>query len=306
MQTETFSTHGARYGAGHELVSIAKDHPDKKGPDKKATSDHREEEKVFDGYKGANADYPRKYVRSCLEDAYKRKQYRVPTKEYDKTCAGLGAKPNSHVQSTLANSSGVAYTSGEVLGGETITLRPTYVGEKGFIALLPLLNLNTKWKILDASNNGLRNEAILHLVDMLLRPAHSSRNLSIDLSRNPISDGAGKALYELVKHHPGIECLNLAMTKVPRHQRERIKAEIERAQKVREQADRLAAEQAAAEAEAAELASKKGGKSARNAAATPRSPSPKAASPAPQSPTKAGSPTPQSPGRTGSATTPPP
>jgi len=187
----------------------------------------------FSGYKGPGLDYPRKYVKGQLKDAYLRQNYKPPVQEYDSTCKDLGAQPNSHVKELLT-SQGVALKSSEVLGGESVSLRQTYVGEKGFIALLPLLNANTRWRYLDASNNGLRNEAVLHLVDMLLRPAHTGRRLYIDLSRNPISEGAGKALMELVKLHPGIESLNLSMTKIPRHHRERIKGQIERDRKTRD------------------------------------------------------------------------
>lgn len=187
----------------------------------------------FLGYSGPGLDYPRKYVKGHLKDAYVRQNYKPPVQEYDSTCKGLGAQPNSHVKELLTCKQGLALTSAEVLGGESVSLRQTYLGEKGFIALLPLLNSNTRWRYLDASNNGLRNEAVLHLVDMLLRPAHTGRRLHIDLSRNPISEGAGKALMELVKLHPGIESLNLSMTKIPRHCIERIKSRIEQESKTR-------------------------------------------------------------------------
>jgi len=184
------------------------------------------------GYKGPGLDYPRKYVQGQLKDAYVRQHYKSPVQEYDSTCRDIGAHPNSHVKELLT-SNGIALMSSEVLGGESVSLRQTYVGERGFIALLPLLNSNTRWRVLDASNNGLRNEAVLHLVDMLLRPAHAGRRFHIDLSRNPISEGAGKALMELIKLHPGIESLNLSMTKIPRHLIERIKCQIERQRKTR-------------------------------------------------------------------------
>lgn len=185
------------------------------------------------GYNGPLLDYPRKYVRGHLKDAYERKHYKPPVQEYDHTCRDLGARPNSHVKELLT-SQGAALKCSEVLGGEVVSLRGTYIGERGFIAILPVLNSNTRWRFLDASNNGLRNEAVLHLVDMLLRPAHSGRRLYIDLSRNPISEGAGKALMDLVKLHPGIESLNLSMTKIPRHHIERIKCQIEKQCKTRE------------------------------------------------------------------------
>jgi hypothetical protein len=187
----------------------------------------------LDGYSGPGKDYPRKYVRGPLQDAYQRQDYKPPGQEYSSSCQTLGAHPNSHVKELLTCSDGTV-SAQELLGGETVSLRQTYLGERGFIALLPLLDRNTRWKHLDASNNGLRNEAVLHLVDMLLRPSHAGRRLCIDLSRNPISEGAGKALMELVKLHPGIESVNLAMTKVPRHLMQRIKRQIEHVKAKRE------------------------------------------------------------------------
>lgn len=175
------------------------------------------------GYRGPGVDYPRKYVQGPLKDAYIRTDYKAPVQEYLVTCDDLGAYPNSYVTQMLTSPKGVSLSSHELLGGEVVTLRQTYIGERGFIAILPLLDRNTKWRFLDASKNGLRNEAVLHLVDLLLRPVHAGRRFYIDLSSNPISEGAGKALLELVKVHPGIESLNLSMTKIPRRLIERIK-----------------------------------------------------------------------------------
>merc|ERR1719188_1569692 len=99
---------------------------------------------------------------------------------------------------------GFSVSSQDLLGGMWVSLHDTYIGERGFIAMLPLLDRNTHWTSLDVANNGLRNEAVLHLVDMLLRPQHRDRDISLDLSRNPISEGGGKALLELVTQHPHI------------------------------------------------------------------------------------------------------
>merc|ERR1712070_385772 len=69
---------------------------------------------------------------------------------------------------------------------------------------------------------------------MLLRPLHAGRRIYIDLSRNHISEMGGKALMELVKLHPGVEQLNLSMTKIPRRLIERIKKQIEHEKSMRE------------------------------------------------------------------------
>jgi len=80
---------------------------------------------------------------------------------------------------------------------------------------------------LDASNNGLRNEAILHLVDLLLRPKHASRLLRLTLSRNPISDSAGKALLELATAHPNIESIDVSYTKIPRRTMAKLRVQLD-------------------------------------------------------------------------------
>lgn len=182
------------------------------------------------GYRGPGADYPRKYVKGPLKDAYERRGYKAPCQEYASTCRSLGAAQNSVIKELLAP----GQAAWELLGGECISLRDTYVGERGFIALMPLLDRNTRWRFLDASNNGLRNEAIIHLVDMLLRPQHAGRRLYMNLSRNPISEGAGRALMELVKLHPGVESLDLSMTKIPRRLIERIKRQINHERSMRD------------------------------------------------------------------------
>lgn len=170
---------------------------------------------VGGGYKGPGIDKPRKYVRGELRDAC-----RHPGgcsdggDEYRLACKSIGAEPNSFVEGMLKVPAGTVLEPSEFLGGEWISLRNTYIGERGFIALLPVLDRNTAWTSLDASNNGLRNEAVLHLVDLTLRPHHTDRVLHLDLSKNPISDGAGWAILELCRLHPHIGDVNLQQTRV--------------------------------------------------------------------------------------------
>lgn len=178
------------------------------------------------GYTGPGLDHPRKYINGPLRDAYMRTSLRPLDQEYMMSCRTIGATPNSHVVSNLTYN-GVAVTHEEVLGGSVISFRDTYLGERGFIALLPLLDRNNRWVDLDVSNNGLRNEAVLHLVDLLLRPQHAGREIRIDLSRNPISEAAGKALLELVDVHPRIEYIDVSHTKIPRRTIAKLKEKLE-------------------------------------------------------------------------------
>mmetsp|Transcript_153338 Transcript_153338/g.491673 ORF Transcript_153338/g.491673 Transcript_153338/m.491673 type:complete len:453 (+) Transcript_153338:66-1424(+) len=166
------------------------------------------------GYHGYGAEKPRKYVKGELKDGHKHiSRVITPDLEYKKTCKALNAEPNSHIYHLVTD--GFDGDPATVLGATWISLNKTYLGEKGFIALLPLLDRNTNWTSLDASRNGLRNEAVLHLVDLLLRPPHRDRDIYLDLSGNPISETGGRALLTLAQEHPSIGELNLRRTKVP-------------------------------------------------------------------------------------------
>lgn len=167
------------------------------------------------GYTGPGADHPRKYVKGGLRNAYVRVVPRSGEMDYRHTCEHLmKIDMNSSILARLRSGPSSKY---KLLGGTSISLRDNYVGERGFIALLPILDQNNTWTTLDASNNGLRNEAVLHLVDLLLQPHHGNRAISLDLSRNPISTTSAYALMELVRLHPkGVIDINLHLTKVPR------------------------------------------------------------------------------------------
>jgi len=168
---------------------------------------------LLNGYQGPGADYPRKYIPGPLQGAYTRTGLNAADIEYKHTCDKMSATPNSLISKLLLDE---AAATAKLLGSERISLRDNYLGEKGFIALLPLIDRNTRWTELDVSNNGLRNEAVVCLVDMLLRPQHASRPIRLDLSKNPISAGGAQALTELMQAHPRIYEINLRMTKVPR------------------------------------------------------------------------------------------
>merc|ERR1711959_567670 len=54
------------------------------------------------------------------------------------------------------------------------------------------------------------------MVDMLLRPKHSDRSLTLDLSRNPISLTGFHALAVLAARHPTVREINISRTQIPR------------------------------------------------------------------------------------------
>jgi len=180
-------------------------------------------EKDHGGLKHPVAFQPRKYVRDQLETAYEVQCDDIPpVRLYRKSCEVRHAEPNSYIENVSVD-----------LIGHTISFRGTYLGEKGFVAALPLLNHNKHWTALDASQNGLRNEAVICLVDMLLRPQHANRVLYLDLSSNPISRSGALALQELVSKHNGLQWLSLRFTKVPRDLALKIQESLEQQKEVR-------------------------------------------------------------------------
>lgn len=182
---------------------------------------------ALNGYTGPWSDHPRKYNHGPLKDGYTRTGREVPIdQEYALSCKMFDAHPNSHIVQNLTEN-GVSVSHEDVLGGDVISLRDTYLGERGFIALLPLLDRSTSWVDLDASNNGLRNEAVLHLVDLLLRPKHAVRPIRLNLSRNPISEGAGRALLELATIHPQVDFIDVSFTRIPRRTMAKIRVQLD-------------------------------------------------------------------------------
>merc|ERR1719160_775589 len=152
-------------------------------------------------------DYPRKYWREGdLKVAWHRTMLRTSEKEYKATCHKINAKPNSQI-STMLHEEPRCFEN-----MVDIDLSGNFLGERGFLAILPVINANTIFTSLNFSQNGLRNEAVAHLVDMLLRDQHSNRQLKLNLSRNPISEAGIAALTELANKHPGVTEINLWRT----------------------------------------------------------------------------------------------
>eukprot|EP00928_Gymnodinium_smaydae_P100099 TRINITY_DN973_c2_g1_i1.p1 TRINITY_DN973_c2_g1~~TRINITY_DN973_c2_g1_i1.p1 ORF type:complete len:268 (+),score=52.91 TRINITY_DN973_c2_g1_i1:204-1007(+) len=170
------------------------------------------------GYQGRFAKEPRKYTQGPLNLATQwDTNQRSALAEYKERCQQLGAEPNSLVLARLTPTSSVPIPRSRLLAEDgVISLRDTYLGERGFLAVLPMIAKNTRWTELDVSNNGLRNEAVLHLVDLLMHPQQQGRDFSLNLSRNPISQTGVYALLELVEENCRVQYIDLRRTRVPR------------------------------------------------------------------------------------------
>lgn len=132
--------------------------------------------------------------------------------EYGATCGKLGlSKPNSKIARELSSELPALLTAKE------ICFRGNYLGERGMMALLPLLCRNHSFQLLDLAGNGLRSEAVSALVEVLLLEPHRSqrrRPFTVDLSDNPIASLGFDSLHNLVSKNPRVVQVDLSKTPV--------------------------------------------------------------------------------------------
>ena len=120
--------------------------------------------------------------------------------QYATACKNLFMKPNSDIVKTF----------NEATDQVTILdLRRNYVGPKGIMALLPILQQNHQIEKLIFGSNGLNNSVIEKLCQVLKK--HKSVH-SVDLSNNPISHMAGKYLLSTLQANNNITEINLCGT----------------------------------------------------------------------------------------------
>eukprot|EP00743_Colponemidia_sp_Colp-15_P005395 GILK01005797.1.p1 GENE.GILK01005797.1~~GILK01005797.1.p1 ORF type:complete len:542 (-),score=78.94 GILK01005797.1:67-1692(-) len=129
---------------------------------------------------------------------------------YSQLCSKENLKPNSKVMTRLK---GYAHDnldnrdiSCEI---EEYDFSGAYIGNRGIGPLLEALKCNKYFTTLILRDNGLRNEGIQMLVEKL---SQHSPLTSIDISNNPISFEAGKALLRLLEINRNIVSLNYSKT----------------------------------------------------------------------------------------------
>lgn len=126
----------------------------------------------------------------------------------------MNVHPNTVFSKALPDKAGMSLQS------DVIDLRRNYIGDKGMIPVLHVVQRCPGIKRLVVTENGLRNAA----VEKICAVAGKHPGLtSIDLSDNYISEGAGKALESLLSDTPRIVDVGITNTKIEAEQRLRIK-----------------------------------------------------------------------------------
>jgi hypothetical protein len=124
---------------------------------------------------------------------------------YEETCANLKVRPNSTFEEMLPDK------PGQVLNTDTLDFSRNYVGDRGMLAVLEIVQRSPQLKRLVVTENGLRNAAIKAIVTVVVKHPGIS---SLDVSDNYISEGAGKVLEVLLKENPRITELGFSNTKI--------------------------------------------------------------------------------------------
>jgi len=147
---------------------------------------------------GYQAPYPLIYFENPA-DAWCHSNYMRADKKYAEACKALRIHTNSQITKTLQADLGWFH---DLLN---VDFSKNYLGERGFLAMLPLLQANHKWRFLGLARCGIRNEGVFALVDMLLRNEHKATGrppFQIDLSWNTPSKAAVDALLQLAQENP--------------------------------------------------------------------------------------------------------
>ena len=134
-----------------------------------------------------------------------KKQSKSLREIYEETCIETKVTPNSVFLNNLPNKVGM------VLNSDTLDLSRNYVGDRGLVPVLAIVQRSPQLQKLNFSENGLRNNAIKAMVAVL---KHHPEVVSIDVSDNYISEGAGKALESLLKENTRITDLQFNNTKI--------------------------------------------------------------------------------------------
>ena len=128
------------------------------------------------------------------------------------------SKPNSEVVRMLPDKPGIVLQTPS--GSDMLDLRRNYVGDKGLVPVLAVIQRSPQLRRLNFAENGLRNNAIKVMCATLAKHPGVT---SIDVSDNYISEGAGRALEQLLKENPRITELNFNNTKIEVDLRLRLK-----------------------------------------------------------------------------------
>jgi hypothetical protein len=129
-----------------------------------------------------------------------------------------------HINSALAKA--LPERHGAPLQGDVLDLSRNYVGDRGIVPVLSIIQRSPHLRRLVLCENGLRNNAVKLLCNVVAK--HPSIS-SLDLSDNYISEGAGTAIEALLAENPRVVEIGFRNTKIDsQEQRLRIKELLER------------------------------------------------------------------------------
>ena len=124
---------------------------------------------------------------------------------YDDTCKEQHIHANSQLLSSLPDRQGAG------LPTDVLDISRNFIGDKGVVPLLQVVQRSTTLKKLVLVENGLRNNAVKQVCAVAAK--HPSLT-SIDFSDNYISEGAGQAILELVQENHKITYVGVHNTKI--------------------------------------------------------------------------------------------
>uniref|UniRef100_A0A7S1M088 Protein kinase domain-containing protein n=1 Tax=Neobodo designis TaxID=312471 RepID=A0A7S1M088_NEODS len=156
---------------------------------------------------------------------------------YLRRCTAMGVKPNSGIERMLTEAQNAV---------TTVDLSSNYVGPRGLMALLDVIEKNDRIEVLILGNNGANNQVVERLCTILR--THPSIT-TINLDHNPISHLAGRMILYAIQVNPRIIKLSLEGTVLQPVMLSRIALQLHRNQT--KTAQRQAAAAAAAKEEGA-------------------------------------------------------
>jgi len=138
---------------------------------------------------------------------------------YRAKCSSLGVAENSGVLRVMREcvERKVCYCS-----LRKASFRNLYLGDRGVLALLPLLTFARKMRCLDLSGNGMRHGSTRQLCAILRDQNVLSSLLVLDLSNNPLGAACGNELLDLLLQRSGLLMLGLQKTQMAEDTRQRL------------------------------------------------------------------------------------
>mmetsp|Transcript_18731 Transcript_18731/g.36765 ORF Transcript_18731/g.36765 Transcript_18731/m.36765 type:complete len:426 (-) Transcript_18731:371-1648(-) len=137
---------------------------------------------------------------------------------YIQACSELHVHPNSRVRELLTRcSDSMCFCDLEV-----VSFRNCLLGDRGILAMLPLLTFARSLRCLSLVGNGMREGSLRQLVAALLEPTTCSNLLVLDLSQNDIPQKGVEWLLRFLPQRRQLLLLGLADAGVPEEGRKRL------------------------------------------------------------------------------------